>query len=281
MSSVKFWCFTLNNPTELEINVVESFIISNCSFGIFGKERGVEETPHLQGYFILSRRNRLSYVKARCSQRAHYEPAKGSPRANIEYCSKSDGSPFTHGDPPSLSNQRERRSRDEVAVEFRDSVRRGVDGLDEWIESNPGSYFFSGHNLLRNYVAGVRPVSRPDIRCLWIWGPPGVGKSKKAHEVLPGAYIKEPRTKWWSGYLFEREVIIDDFGPQGIDINHLLRWFDRYKCLVETKGGMCALYADNFIVTSNFPPDKCFSFMGEPHAQLPALMRRITVEEMM
>jgi len=32
------------------------------------------------------------------------------------------------------------------------------------------------------------------------------------------------------------DVIIDDFGPNGIDINHLLRWFDRYKCLVENKG---------------------------------------------
>jgi len=46
----------------------------------------------------------------------------------------------------------------------------------------------------------------------------------------------------------EKEVIIDDFGPGGIDINHLLRWFDRYKCMVETKGGMIPLIADKFIL---------------------------------
>jgi len=30
-------------------------------------------------------------------------------------------------------------------------------------------------------------------------------------------------------------VSVMNFGPNGIDINHLLRWFDRYKCLVEKK----------------------------------------------
>lgn len=93
------------------------------------------------------------------------------------------------------------------------------------------------------------------------------------------AYIKEPRTKWWNGYLCEKCVIIDDFGPGGIDINHLLRWFDRYKCYVENKGGMIALHADDFIVTSNFKPCEIFKFGDEVNPQLPALMRRIVMEE--
>jgi len=97
-----------------------------------------------------------------------------------------------------------------------------------------------------------------------------------AHEDMPDAYIKEPRTKWWNGYLGEKEVIIDDFGPGGIDINHLLRWFDRYKCLVENKGGMIPLLADKFIVTSNFHPCEIFKWGDERHPQLPALERRCT-----
>ena len=84
--------------------------------------------------------------------------------------------------------------------------------------------------------------------------------------------------------MFEKDVILDDFGPQGIDINHLLRWFDRYKCTVETKGSMVPLYACNFIVTSNFLPSVVFRVLKyrhlsdevyEDHPQLPALMRRI------
>lgn len=77
--------------------------------------------------------------------------------------------------------------------------------------------------------------------------------------------------------MFQKDVIIDDFGPGGIDINHLLRWFDRYKCYVENKGGMIALYACNFIVTSNFVPEEIFSFAGIVNVQLPALMRRINL----
>jgi len=45
-----------------------------------------------------------------------------------------------------------------------------------------------------------------------------VGKSRLAHATLPEAYVKEPRTKWWNGYLCQSDVIIDDFGPNGIDI---------------------------------------------------------------
>jgi len=78
--------------------------------------------------------------------------------------------------------------------------------------------------------------------------------------------------------MLEKNVIIDDFGPGGIDINHLLRWFDRYKVHVESKGGMLPLHADNFVVTSNFSPEEVFSFAGVVNVQLPALMRRINLK---
>lgn len=81
--------------------------------------------------------------------------------------------------------------------------------------------------------------------------------------------------------MLETNVIIDDFGPNSIDINHLLRWFDRYKCLVETKGGMLALYATSFIVTSNFSPYEVFTDKdGLPHPQIEALVRRIVINHM-
>lgn len=107
-----------------------------------------------------------------------------------------------------------------------------------------------------------------------------MGKSRLAHSELPEAYIKEPRTKWWNNYLLETTCIIDDFGPGGIDINHLLRWFDRYKCVVETKGGMVSLYVSTFIVTSNFHPREIFKWGDEVNPQLPALLRRIELIEM-
>lgn len=107
-----------------------------------------------------------------------------------------------------------------------------------------------------------------------------MGKSRRAHEILPDAFIKEPTTKWWTGYRLETTCIIDDFGPRGIGINHLLRWFDRYKCVVETKGDIVPLYVQDFIVTSNFSPREVFKGDdGLDHPQIHALLRRLTVEE--
>lgn len=39
--------------------------------------------------------------------------------------------------------------------------------------------------------------------CFWIWGSTGAGKSRRAHEDYPEAYIK-PQSKWWDGYQGQR-----------------------------------------------------------------------------
>lgn len=275
MSQTKFYCFTLNNYSPASETHCREFVEGFCSYGIIGRETAETGTPHLQGYLILRRSNAFSFVKRRLSEGAHIEAARGTPSSNKTYCSKG-GDFWEFGDCPDDGCSSGRtNSRDDLARTFVNSVQGGRGGLVEFSRSEPGTWYYSGHNLLRNYVTIMDAVDRPEIDVEWYFGPPGVGKSRKAHELLPGAYIKEPRTKWWNGYLFERDVIIDDFGPGGIDINHLLRWFDRYKCYVENKGGMLALHATKFIVTSNFHPRQIFSFAGEENVQLPALMRRI------
>jgi len=78
------------------------------------------------------------------------------------------------------------------------------------------------------------------------------------------------------------QCVIDDFGPNCIDIGRLLVWFDRYPCIVESKGGMLPLLVTKFIVTSNFSPEDCFKDMhGAEHVQTPALLRRINVLEIL
>lgn len=268
----KSYTFTLNNYTDEEYNSICSVLRDEGSYGIIGKEVGESGTPHLQGYVLFKRPFHFKTIKDRYLIRCHIEVAAGSADANKRYCSK-DGNFVEFGTMPVA-----KRTRDELATRFADCLQSGYDGLDQFANEQPGTYYFSGHNLLRNYQQLQRPITRPDVSVKWYYGEPGVGKSRRAHEEAPEAYVKDPRTKWWNGYLFEKDVIIDDFGPNGIDINHLLRWFDRYKCLVENKGGMIPLFANNFIVTSNFAPCDVFKdTFGVPHPQLPALMRRINV----
>lgn len=269
----KQWCFTINNYSEDEYERLRERAVLETTYCIVGKETGEQGTAHLQGYCILRDRKRLAGVKAVVGERAHCEQAKGSPAQNREYCSK-EGDYWEHGRCPA-SNQK-KRTRDEVAAEFVAAVEG--EGIEAFIESNPGSWLHDGGKLCRNYVLGKRPIERPNVSVVWLWGEPGCGKSRAAHERLPRAYLKEPRTKWWNGYMLQRECIMDDVGPGGVDLNHLLRWFDRYKLLVEVKGDMCPLYVDTWIVTSNYHPRDVFKDKdGNDHAQIGALMRRMKV----
>lgn len=273
----KAYCFTLNNYTEDECSAIIRVCETESRYAIFGYEVGESGTPHLQGYIIFKRSYRFKTIKDRFLPRCHIEIAAGSAHRNHAYCSKGGNFREFHELPP---DSKEGGTREEVARRFADACGSGLPGVRSFAESDPGTWYYSGHNLLRNYLTLQPTVERPNINVQWYFGPPGVGKSRRAHDEYPDAYIKEPRTKWWNGYMLEKEVIIDDFGPGGIDINHLLRWFDRYKCLVENKGGMIPLYAERFIVTSNYHPRQVFSFAGEEHVQLPALLRRLIIIEL-
>jgi len=285
----KAYCFTLNNYSEHDYESIVRTADNESQYAIIGREVGESGTRHLQGYIMFTRAYRFQTIKDRLLPRCHIEIARGSPRSNREYCSK-DGDFREFGQIPSSTEGGS--SRDEIARSFRDAMVRGRSGLNDFADANPGTWYYSGHNLLRNHLSIQRCMERPDISVRWYYGDPGKGKSRKAHEELPDAYVKEPKTKWWNGYLLEPDVIIDDYGLQCIDINHLLRWFDRYKCWVESKGGMLPLYACNFIITSNFHPEQLFkavhtrygdnnsvSDMSEVHPQLPALLRRIVISE--
>lgn len=272
------YCFTLNNYNDEEFARIISACEEDAKYWIVGKEVGDGGTPHLQGYFSLRRRRNLGYVRGKFGPRIHFEGARGSVRQNRKYCSK--GGDFVEGGDVPTERPQSFTRKDLIPI-FRTAIGKGNRGLAEFASEHGDHWYFSGHNLLRNHLSIVPPENRPNIQVKWIYGPPGVGKSRRAHEEMPEAYIKEPRTKWWNGYILEHEVIIDDFGPGGIDINHLLRWFDRYKCLVETKGGMVPLLADKFIVTSNFEPSDVWKDKdGVPHPQMDALYRRIEIIHM-
>lgn len=278
----KAYCFTLNNYSEDEYANLQRVCETESRYAILGRETGELGTAHIQGYILFTKPYRFSTIKSRYLPRCHIEVANGSPDSNKRYCSK-DGDYQEFGSLPESSEGKS--TRDEIARAFVSSMAAGRHGLAEFSDGNPGTWYYSGHNLLRNWLTIQPTVSRENVSVQWYVGKPGTGKSRRAHEELPEAYVKDPRTKWWNGYLLETDVIIDDFGPNGIDINHLLRWFDRYKCLVESKGGMLPLHAIKFIITSNFMPSDCFkskdlsvSMCNEvDHPQLGALMRRINI----
>ena len=64
-------------------------------------------------------------------------------------------------------------------------------------------------------------------RCLWYWGAPGTGKTRKATAEHPDAY-KKLQNKWWDGYQGQDVVILDDLGTETAKAltTHLKLWAD-------------------------------------------------------
>lgn len=82
------WCFTLNNFSEEEYNLLRHTLHLKKWKYILGKEVGSEnETPHIQGFIEADNAIRFETLK-KIMPRAHMEVCKGSTLSNYEYCSK-------------------------------------------------------------------------------------------------------------------------------------------------------------------------------------------------
>lgn len=107
-------------------------------------------------------------------------------------------------------------------------------------------------NLLKLEALYGVPHESESCRGVWIYGPPGSGKSHYARHHYPKAFSKA-QSKWWDGYTGQRNVVLDDLDSNCL--GHLLKiWADRYGCYGEVKGATVPLRHEKFIVTSNYLP---------------------------
>ena len=140
------WCFTLNNPNEAERSSAAQIIEDhNVRYVIIGREVGASGTPHLQGFCILHRQQRLSWLRA-LIPRAHFERARGTSPQARDYCKK-DGDFDEYGEFP------ERQGRRTDVDEF-------IDWGDQFIQSQgraPQSPDIAKHRP-RDYIKFPRAV---------------------------------------------------------------------------------------------------------------------------
>lgn len=93
MSVAKNWCFTINNFTPDELELMDQLaerIPEDISYLVIGKETGENGTPHIQGFIQVVKKQRLGQIRNLLGGRAHCEVM--APNSNAwaasAYCKK-------------------------------------------------------------------------------------------------------------------------------------------------------------------------------------------------
>lgn len=245
------WCFTLNNfsdEEEKELTVVP------CKYIIVGREKGDQGTPHLQGYIQFPHGKTLGGLK-KINARCHWEPAVGNPQQNIEYCSK-EGDFWENGTRPKIGRKsaRDRIEENRIIKErsLNELVDEGIIGIKEVRAIKNARYDLAQEGV---------PFRAQDVRGIWIWGPPGVGKTHKARHDFPGFFIKQ-QNKWWDGYEGQKYVVLEDFDNPVLG-HYIKIWADKWECTGEVKGATVNLKHEKFIVTSNYHPGELWKIADD------------------
>jgi hypothetical protein len=219
---------------------------------------------HWQVLAVLRRKGSLSTIKGIFGKSTHGELSRSS--ASNEYVWKEDtriGDQFEFGTLPIKRND----AKDWERI-WEQAVLGDINGI-------PADVRLQHYRTLRTIRADFS-IPLPMVReCFVFCGATGTGKSRRAwSEAGMGAYPKDPRTKFWDGYRDQESVVIDEFRG-AIDISHLLRWLDRYPCLVEIKGSSTCLVAQKIWITSNLHPDFWWPMLDTE--TLDAFKRRVQI----
>lgn len=130
------WCFTLNNYTSEDEDLLKSFFNEYCRYMVYGKEIGSKEhTPHLQGYIQLKKKLRMLSLKKKIGiNTIHLElqRAKNSEDAR-NYCLK-DGDIVEYGEFLKFGSPKAKK----------DNLRQQIINCESWndvlklIQTKPG-----------------------------------------------------------------------------------------------------------------------------------------------
>lgn len=257
----KNWCITYNNYEQecLQFNP------ETDQYMVCGLEIGEKNTPHIQGYIQLKKRTTLKSLKRRFPKH-HLEVARGSPKQNVEYCTK-DGKSHEHGE--LLKGQGARSD----LTALKNEIDAGTSY--ERIRELDYGYALRYQRAIKNDIEYCRkPRSWPTELYIY-WGATGTGKTRKAFESYPEAYWKT-RGEWWDDYEGHETVIIDEFYGW-LPISEMLRLCDRYPMQVPVKGGFRKFVAKRIIITSNVRYTEWWPSIEKTGAVFLAFERRITM----
>lgn len=201
----------------------------------------------------------------------HVELTKGEPKENVAYCTK-DEKFKEYGE---LPQQGKRTDLADIA----DEIAKGK-SVDAITLENPMLYHQYGRTLNKLEELAMMKLWRKEMtKCIWYYGPTGVGKSHKAFENYSNEthYVISCNDKgWWEGYRQQETVILNDFRGK-ISYEELLTLVDKWPYSVPRRGTFPMPFTSKLlIITSSLPPDKIYH-NREAEDSLEQLYERIEV----
>jgi hypothetical protein len=249
------WVGTLNNWTVDEY--VQLHSIEGYKYICIGKEVCPSTgTPHLQMCFFFKNAKRISFLK-KINGRAFWDRMNGTQEQAADYCKK-DGDFEEWGEFSTPKQKGETQK-----IRFERAWELAKEGNLDDIDSDIKLRFYGTLKRIKHDHMLQEILTDTESQMEWYCGPSGTGKSRKAREENPDAYLKMCN-KWWDGYEGEDVVLIEDFDKKhDVLVHHLKIWADRYPFLAECKGSSVKIRPAKIIVTSNYHPREIWSDVSD------------------
>jgi len=275
-SNVKFWCFTLNNPTIEPLDLLnEAVSKKKVDYIVFQKEQGIDEhTIHYQGYIELKGNQRMSWLRNNISNQAHWEPkSRNSTREQArDYCMKDDTrieGPFEAG---------EWKEKNTGRRTYLTMIRAQVDAGQRMIQILPVCENFQQIRFAEKLVEYRQPTYEyKKKKVVWYWGPTDTLKTKTAlAKCDPLDRYMTSSCEWMNGYYGESYVVFNDLRAKNFPYVDLLNLLDGYEIKLEIKGSFTIWKPEKIWITSPWHPEDAYYMTAAMEGGIEQLMRRIT-----
>jgi len=278
---LQYWMFTINNPQEEDI---PPNVWDDVMYVIWQHEQGENGTEHIQGYVAFNIKKSISWLKANCDARAHWEGRKGTHEEAKAYCSKEDtrlDGPWTWGSDDKIPKKKGERTDLKRVYE---KLSTGSTEFDIMTDPDLFPVWARYYRAIERYELLNQPKRNWITFTQVYWGTSGCGKTRRAHYEAslkddgsvgePYYVLRKPQGSavYWDGYKGEKHIIIDEFYGW-IPRTMMQVLCDRYPAIIDTKGGARNFTAKKIWITSNDPPEQWWHRAG-----LGAMTRRLTGE---
>lgn len=184
------WLGTHNNPED--VSMVESYLKmwfekTNAEYVNGQLEKGKEGTPHIQFFLNYKKPGKRLAALKKHDPKAHFEPV-GVDNGASDYCLKTDtrlAGPWEFGIKPARKNVKgstAERNKKILELGPEKCVDEGLIPMREYLKVKQCVNAYRLNTTV--------PVNHDDVKGLWFWGPAGTGKSSKARDLHPDAFIK-------------------------------------------------------------------------------------------